>query len=103
MEAARPWEVSSFHCVSSRTLFSFEFQVVFPAESLAQDISTVFPMAVPAEMKAWRAHAYGAEGNPADTIGKMTLDTVGEVPHFSWKKLELPKFETTSLGFSSLK
>eukprot|EP00933_Yihiella_yeosuensis_P067831 TRINITY_DN7292_c0_g1_i1.p1 TRINITY_DN7292_c0_g1~~TRINITY_DN7292_c0_g1_i1.p1 ORF type:complete len:351 (-),score=100.67 TRINITY_DN7292_c0_g1_i1:145-1197(-) len=33
-------------------------------------------MAVPTEMKAWRAHAYGAEGNPADTISKMTLDTV---------------------------
>jgi len=33
-------------------------------------------MALPTEMKAWRAHAYGAEGNPADTIGKMTLDTV---------------------------
>jgi hypothetical protein len=32
-------------------------------------------MEVPKEMKAWRAHAYGAEGNPADTIGKMTLDT----------------------------
>ena len=33
-------------------------------------------MEVPKEMKAWRAHAYGEEGNPADTIGKMTLDTV---------------------------
>lgn len=33
-------------------------------------------MEVPKEMKAWRAHAYGAEGNPADTIGKMTLDTI---------------------------
>lgn len=33
-------------------------------------------MSVPSEMKAWRAHAYGAEGNPADTIGKMTLDTI---------------------------
>lgn len=32
-------------------------------------------MEVPKEMKAWRAHAYGAEGNPADTISKMTLDT----------------------------
>lgn len=31
---------------------------------------------VPTEMKAWRAHAYGAEGNPADTIEKLTLDTV---------------------------
>ena len=38
---------------------------------------TLAAMAVPAEMKAWRAHAYGAEGNPADTIGKMTLDTAG--------------------------
>lgn len=34
-------------------------------------------MEIPKEMKAWRAHAYGAEGNPADTIGKMSLDTVG--------------------------
>eukprot|EP00438_Fugacium_kawagutii_P019325 Skav202376 [mRNA] locus=scaffold1406:196836:197888:+ [translate_table: standard] len=33
-------------------------------------------MEIPKEMKAWRAHAYGAEGNAADTIGKMTLDTV---------------------------
>lgn len=32
--------------------------------------------AVPSEMKAWRAHAYGAEGNPADTIEKLTLDTI---------------------------
>lgn len=32
-------------------------------------------MEIPTETKAWRAHAYGAEGNPADTIGKMTLDT----------------------------
>jgi len=27
-------------------------------------------------MKAWRAHAYGEGGNPADTISKMTLDDV---------------------------
>lgn len=27
-------------------------------------------------MKAWRAHAYGEGGNPADTISKMTLDQV---------------------------
>ncbi|CAJ1431382.1 unnamed protein product [Effrenium voratum] len=33
-------------------------------------------MAVPSEMKAWRVHAYGEEGNPADTISKMTLDTI---------------------------
>lgn len=33
-------------------------------------------MEVPTEMKAWRAHAYGEEGNPAHTIGKMTLDTI---------------------------
>lgn len=33
-------------------------------------------MSAPAEMKAWRAHAYGAESNPADTISKMTLETV---------------------------
>lgn len=33
-------------------------------------------MSVPTEMKAWRAHAYGEGGNPADTISKMTLDTI---------------------------
>jgi len=27
-------------------------------------------------MKAWRAHAYGENGNPADTIAKLTLDEV---------------------------
>jgi len=28
------------------------------------------------EMRAWRAHAYGASGSPDDTIGKMTLESV---------------------------
>ena len=27
-------------------------------------------------MKAWRTHAYGAEGNPADAIAKLVLEEV---------------------------
>jgi len=40
------------------------------------DCCKVKALEIPSEMKAWRAHAYGEGGDPADTIGKLTQDTV---------------------------
>lgn len=45
-------------------------------KKLSEVLKSDEPSALPKEMKAWRAHAYGAEGSPADTIAKLTLDTV---------------------------